>query len=222
MTADMVILRPIRLAVLAVLCLAVLPASSALAAKHAAARPQITSVGPATVAVGDTLTIRGRNFLAGAKRNTVTFKRAGRAPVSVKAGAATPTQIKVVIPDALAPYLSATQPTRFGIRVRARRTGKEFTAPKRSVLVAPLTELDGSPADCAAPDVVDAVTDPLGDALGDTLDTILPDDQCGDPAGDDPGAADSVDVATDSGDVATDDTSASDLLDAVAALDPSE
>jgi hypothetical protein len=191
MTTNMVITRSARVAVLAVLCLAALPASSALAAKHRAARPQITSVGPATVAVGDTLTIRGHNFRAGAKHNTVIFKLTGKPAVSAKAATATATQIKVVVPDALAKYLSASQPTRFGIRVRGRRGGKDATAPKRSVLVAPLS--DEPLADCATADQLDTVTaaldDTLGTDLGDTPDTLLPDD-CGDPGADDPSSDD--------------------------------
>ena len=42
--------------------------------------------------VGDTLTIRGKNFRAGEGRNSVIFKRDGHRALFVRAGAATRTR----------------------------------------------------------------------------------------------------------------------------------
>lgn len=219
----MATLRTVVLAVLAPLCLVVAAADAdaavhraaahhGSAAQRGAARPSITSIGPASVAVGDTLTIRGRGFLPGRRRDTVTFTRPGRPAVAVKATDATRTRIRVVVPKALSRYLSDTQPTRFRVRVRALRFSTASAARKRSVLVvspAAQEALDGATGDCAASaDPVDAVTgtldDALGTDLGDVLDDVLPDDGGCDPAsagGDDPAAAaDGTDPAGDSGD----------------------
>lgn len=217
----------LRLIAVALVCVAALPAASALAARKSSALPAITSVGPLKAEIGSTLTIRGRNFLPGARRNTVAFKRAGARVVSVRAGQATRTQIKVVVPASLAKLLSVkggvAQPTRFRVRVRARRVAKSFTALKRSVLIVPrgaLGSVGGSPGDCGgAADPLDGLTDALDDTLGtdlgDTLDTLLPDATC---SGDDPSAGDgATDPAADEPDDGAGDPS--DPFDAGAAGD---
>jgi hypothetical protein len=65
---------------------AVAPSAHAKKRKKA---PVITSVQPKDVAVGETLTIRGRNFIRGRGRNTVVFKRDGARAVFVKADLST-------------------------------------------------------------------------------------------------------------------------------------
>jgi hypothetical protein len=211
--------RALRLSILALLCLVVVPAPNAVAARRGAARPTITSIGPASVAVGDTLTIRGRGFLPGRARNTVSFTRAGKPAVAVKAGDATRTRLRVVVPRALSRYLSDTQPTRFRVRVRARRSSKVSTARRLSVLVsspAALELLEDGGADGCTPaalpgDVAGALDDALATDLGDVLDDVLPDDGGCDATsagGDDPAAAD------DGADPADDGTGADDPLGA--------
>jgi hypothetical protein len=205
--------RTIRLAVLAILCLAAVPAANAVAARRGAARPTITSIGPASVAVGDTLTIHGRGFLPGRARNSVSFARAGRPAVSVKAGTATRTRLRVVVPRALARYLSDTQPTRFRVRVRARRFSTASASRKRSVLVlspAARQLLDDATDDCTpadpAADVTGTLDDALGTDLGDVVDDVLPGDGCDatSAGGDDPAVDDGADPAdTDPGDDGT-------------------
>jgi len=62
---------------------------AALPAGAAAAKPKypsITKVSPMQLGVGDTLTLRGKNFRAGKGRNTVVFQRTGGRAVFVKAG----------------------------------------------------------------------------------------------------------------------------------------
>jgi hypothetical protein len=196
-------LRRTHLPVLGLLCLAALPAVPALAAGTAGARPTISSVGPRSAALGDTLTIRGHNFLSGSSRNTVTFKHDGGPAISVKSGASTPTRIAVVVPASLEKQLTISggtaQPTRFRVRVRARLQSKRYTPLKQSLVVTSPDPLDASPDDCAASGVVDGITGtsdildgPLADLLGDTLNTLatlLADDPC---AADDPAADDAV------------------------------
>jgi hypothetical protein len=186
----MILLRSFRLLALATLCLAALPAASALSARRSATAPVISSVGPKDVSVGDTLTIRGRNFLAGAKRNTVVFTRDHGPAVSVKAGRATRKKIEVVVPASLA----ITRSTRFGVRVRARGS----SALKRKVLIAPAAEaLDDA---CALQELADALdaadtTVVVGDDA-DTADDVVTPDAC-DDGGDDSGDADPADDGTD-------------------------
>jgi hypothetical protein len=208
-------LRRTHLPVLGLLCLAALSAAPALAAGKAGARPTISSVGPRSAALGDTITIRGHNFLSGSSRNTVTFKHDGGPAISVKSGASTPTRIAVVVPASLEKQLTvsggAAQPTRFRVRVRARLQSKRYTPLKQSLVVTSPDVVDASPDDCAASGAADGVTGiagisdildgPLADLLGDTLNTLatlLPIDPCAaDPAVDDtvpadPAADDSV------------------------------
>jgi hypothetical protein len=126
-----------------VLCVAAVPASSALAGKKAASPPSVTSLAPLTLRVGDTLTIRGANFVPGKKRDKVTFKRDGAPAVTVKATEATRTRLKVVVPAALAKYLTsvaggAVRAARFRVRVLAgRAASKGYTALKSSPVVVP-------------------------------------------------------------------------------------
>jgi hypothetical protein len=212
-------MRAIRLSsVVALLCLAVVPATSATAARHAAARPTITSIGPSSVAVGDTLTIRGRGFVAGSRRNSVSFARAGSPAVTVKAGAATRTRLKVVVPAALARYVGDTKPTRFRVRVRSHGMSPASSALKRSVLVTPPvadpgdgdgTGADDCLADDSSADASDDLASKLADALGIDLSALgqllVPDDSCDSAtAGDDPAGDDSADPADDSADAGDD------------------
>ena len=110
-------------------------APSAHAAKKKKA-PVISKVSPLDVAVGEALTIRGRNFIAGRKKNTVVFKRSGARAVFAKADVATKKMIRVTVPATLQKYFVVKQgnpmPTRFRVRVLARKFGKRFTKLKRS------------------------------------------------------------------------------------------
>ena len=201
-------MRSPRLLVLALLCLAALPTANALGARKSPARPVISSVGPASLSVGDTLTIRGRNFLAGAKRNTVVFKRDGGRAISVKAGHATRTVIKVVVPESL----GVAEPTRFRVRVKARAYSKGYTPLKRAVLISPLLSA-AEEAACVAADTADALAELTGvDALGNIVDDLLPPpDGCdgagaggahlgaGEGPGDDPNADPGADEPVDDG-----------------------
>jgi hypothetical protein len=185
----MFVVRRVPLLALVFCVLAVL-ASSALAGKKGASPPSVTSLTPLALRVGDTLTIRGRNFVPGKKRDKVTFKRDGGPAVTVKAAEATRTRLKVVVPVALAKYVTATggaaRAVRFRVRVVAgRAASKGYTALKSSPVIVPAN-------------VPAAVLDQLG-AL---------DDSCGIDTG---GAIEGIE-----GDAGT----ASDVSDPAAATDP--
>jgi len=120
-------------------------APTADAKKRKKKAPVVTSVSPMDVAVGELLTIRGRNFISGRKRNTVVFKRDGARAVFVKADVGTKKMLRLAVPDALQEFFSLNAgdpvPTRFRLRVLARKFGKKFTptgSPRSSPLRARL------------------------------------------------------------------------------------
>jgi hypothetical protein len=135
--------------VLALLAVAVaMPPASASAARPKV--PTVSNVAPLNLGIGDTLTITGRNFRAGANRNTVVFKRDGQRAVFVRAEEATGTRIRLKVPDKLAQYLSrrsdgSVRPTRFRLRVLAARFGRTFTATRLSPVVNAATAGSATP-----------------------------------------------------------------------------
>lgn len=180
--------RSTSLVTVSLLCLVAMPASGAWGAtkKKTTPRPTVRSVAPMTAGVGDQLTIRGRNFQLGRNRNTVFFKTGSKPAVAVKAGQATRTTMKVIVPKTVEKYLTvkdgAAQPTRFRLRVLAKRFGASYTAASvspritlgnaaSSGLTSPTT---GPAADCDADGIINSVdpdddNDLLSDALEGTL-----------------------------------------------------
>jgi hypothetical protein len=125
------------------LILAALACGLALPATAQAARyPVITGVAPPKLAVGQTLTIRGRNFIPGALKNVVVFQRVRARAVFVRAGKATKTTIRLQVPAKLLPFLSQrggkVLPTRFRLRVLSRRFGLSFTSLSMSPVIGPV------------------------------------------------------------------------------------
>jgi hypothetical protein len=118
-------------------------APTAKAAKKTAkaAAPVITSVRPLDVAVGEWLVIRGRHFVPGTRRNTVVFKRDGARAVFAKAEYGTRKLIKIKVPttvqEFMTPRAGTPAPTRFRLRVLARKFGRAYTAPRVSPVVSP-------------------------------------------------------------------------------------
>jgi hypothetical protein len=114
-------------------------ASPADAAKKKKRAPVITSVAPLNVAVGEQLTIRGRNFIRGRNRNTVVFKRKGARAVFVKADFGTRKMLRLTVPASLQKFFVLTAgdpvPTRFRLRVLAKKFGKKFTPARLSPVV---------------------------------------------------------------------------------------
>jgi hypothetical protein len=180
---------PVAILSLAALLLA-LPSSTSVAAGLPKA-PVVTSVAPMTLGIGDTLTIKGRNFVAGRMRNTVVFQRVRARAVFVRADEATKTQIRLRIPAKLLPFLSQRGgkaiPTRFRLRVLARRFGVAFTATRLSPTIGPVgtgkTEPVPAPSvgvtDCDRDGVDNGVeADDDNDLLPDSLETQIKTDGC--------------------------------------------
>jgi hypothetical protein len=103
--------------------------------------PTVTSIAPKTLAIGDTLTIRGKNFLPGNFKNTVAFQKPRAQAVFLKADKATTTTIKIKLTSKLLPFLSqkggTVSATRFSIRVLSRRFGNSFTSKSLSPVIGP-------------------------------------------------------------------------------------
>jgi len=108
---------------------------------HAAKKktPVITGVAPKDVAVGEALTIRGRNFNRGRNKNTVVFKRDGARAVFVKAAFGTRKMLRVTVPATVQKFFTIRAgnpvPTRFRLRVLAKRFGKRFTSRSLSPVI---------------------------------------------------------------------------------------
>ena len=129
-----------RVAWMAALAALTLPAGQAQAAKKAKA-PVITSVSPMKAAVGETLTIKGRNFRKGKGRNSVGFKRDGSAVIFVKSDISTARMLKVKVPSRLEEQMTNQGTTklaaRFRLRILTSRFGPSFTSVKHSPLIGP-------------------------------------------------------------------------------------
>jgi hypothetical protein len=170
------------------------PASAAKKKSKAPKLPTVSKIEPLTLGIGDKLTLRGKNFVSGTFKNTVVFKRDGKRAIFVKADSATTRKITVTVPDKLKPWMATTPagdalPTRFRIRVLARRFGKKYSATKASPLIAPTstrqggTSTDGlptggpapaGPADCDRDGQADAVdADDDNDLLTDAFETSI-------------------------------------------------
>ncbi|HEV3001947.1 MAG TPA: hypothetical protein VGW75_14490 [Solirubrobacteraceae bacterium] len=113
--------------------------------------PSISKIDPLNLGIGERMTISGRGFLPGKNRNTVVFKRDGQRAIFAKAESATTRRLRVVVPEKLRPFLSkrdgAEVPTKFRIRVLARRFGKRYTALSASPVIAPVARTVASPKD---------------------------------------------------------------------------
>lgn len=104
--------------------------------------PTIERVKPLRLRIGQSLTIVGRHFIPGRRRNTVVFLRDGAPAVFLKAQTATRTRLKVRLTSKLGRYLIGKNngekgATRFRLRVLAKRFGPRFTSRRLSPLVLP-------------------------------------------------------------------------------------
>lgn len=127
------------------------PAADAVAAKASTKYPTISKIEPMQVSIGDTMTITGKGYLKGAKKNTVVFRRDGKRSVFVKADGLSTTRLSLKIPESLKGSLGKVNgspaSTRFRVRVLAKRFGRTFTALKSSPIVSPVTSPKaGTPA----------------------------------------------------------------------------
>lgn len=119
------------------------PVAAADAATKRAPYPTVSKVDPLNAGIGERLRITGKNFVPGANKNTVVFKRDGKKAVFVKAYTATKTTLWVVIPDkflsALGKRGDVAIATKFRVRVLSKRFGKGYTALKTSPRIGPKT-----------------------------------------------------------------------------------
>ena len=110
--------------------------AEASAKKKKAKAPVVTSVRPMKIEIGQTLEVRGRYFKRGRNKNSVVFKRDGGKAVFVKAGVGTTKLLRVKLPAKLAKEFTkqgtSVVPTRFRVRVLAKKFGKRFTKASRS------------------------------------------------------------------------------------------
>lgn len=181
-------MRPCALLIpclLAAVLAALLAVPGALA--KGATLPTVTKVSPTRVNIGQRLVLRGKNFRSGKLANTVVFSRKGAISVFARADSATRTMITVVVPDKLAAYLvqSAGQPvpTRFSIRVLAKRLSRSATPKKWSPVIGPKIAdpppPPPPPEDCDR-DGIPNSSDPDddNDLLPDNLERTLKTDPC--------------------------------------------
>ncbi len=139
------------------------PATAGAATKKT---PVIKKVAPKSVAVGDTLTIYGKNFRKGKAKNRVLFKGAGGKTLFVKAGLSTAKKLTLAVPKSLEKYMTVRDgkpvATRFRLRVLATRLSKSYTPMGRSPVIGPeVPKTDGGGGGVAL--------DPNADADGDGL-----------------------------------------------------
>jgi hypothetical protein len=184
-----------RVGITAALAALLVPAAAgtADAAKHkkkAAKLPVVTKVSPLRAAIGDTLTIKGKNFRRGVNKNTVIFMRDGGRPVFIKAGIGTTKLLKVKLPASLSSVLKTKSgvpvATRFRLRVLAAKFGRAFTSKRLSPTIdpqkAPSTDkppVTAASADCDGDGVSNRNdADDDNDLLPDALEAALKTDPC--------------------------------------------
>ena len=143
----------LRLVPLAATALMLVPGAAPAAAKTV--YPSVSSISPKRPAIGENLTIKGKNFRPGKNKNTVVFQRSGKPAVFVKAASATKTKIVVKLPSKLTAFLptksGAPVAARFKIRILAARFGKSFSSTSRSPIIQPAAKSGGGSGGTAAP-----------------------------------------------------------------------
>ncbi len=159
------------------------PLVASLASKRKAPPPLpvVTQVSPLKLAIGAKLTIRGRNFVPGRHRDTIVFLRDGAPAVFLPVDTATSTRLTVRLTSKLGRFLVVRNngdkaPTRFRLRVLARRFALNFTSRKLSPTVLPATTAShGDQGKPAAPacSLASAKLAPTADADGDGLSNAL-------------------------------------------------
>src|SRR3954463_9953840 len=113
--------------------LLVLSASAFAATKPSA--PTVSSVSPMRLKVGETLTVRGTNFIPGKGKTRVLFVRKGGGAAFARAQSATKTKLVVILPPQLEKVLGGKS-VRVQLRVLAKKFGK-LSARSKSPIVTP-------------------------------------------------------------------------------------
>jgi thrombospondin type 3 repeat protein len=149
-------------------------ASLATISSTPAPLPTIRRVTPLRLAIGAKLTIVGRNFVPGRRRDTVVFWRSGVPAVFLKADSATRTKLTITLTGKLARFMRVSNTgakiaTRFRVRVLARRFSARFTSIAHSPVVLPPPAPKTAPPASTACSLQSAAANPSADADGDGL-----------------------------------------------------
>jgi hypothetical protein len=113
--------------------------ASALAATKSTA-PTVSSVSPMRLKVGETLTVKGKNFIPGKGKTRVLFVRKGAGAAFGRAQSATSTKLVVVLPPQLDKVLGGKS-ARVQLRVLGKKFGK-LSAASKSPIVSPAASED--------------------------------------------------------------------------------
>lgn len=148
--------------------------------------PTITRVRPLKLAIGGKLTITGTHFVPGKLRNTVVFMRPGAPAVFLRADRATRTRLTVTVTAKLTRFLvtrntGAKAPTRFYLRILARRFGESFTPKRLSPTILPAAAGGGgtpTPSCTLASAKAAPTADSDGDLLSNALELRIKTDPC--------------------------------------------
>lgn len=140
--------------------------------------PVIKSVSPLNAKVGDTLTIKGSNFLPGKGKTRVFFMKSGRGSAFAKATSATKTTLKVVVPAQVNKILNGKS-GRVQLRVLTTKFGN-LTITKKSPLVSPGSgkPSGGGSNTCMPGDEAVATNDSDKDGLNDAREVQIGTDPC--------------------------------------------
>jgi len=159
--------------------------ASAASTATASTLPTISRVSPLKLPIGGKLTIRGAHFVPGKLRNTVVFMRSGAPAVFLRAQRATSTRLTVTVTAKLTRFLLVRNtgekaPTRFRLRVLARRFGASFTPQRLSPTILPASaDGGGTPTSCTLDSAKLAPTaDSDGDLLANALELKIKTDPC--------------------------------------------
>jgi IPT/TIG domain len=177
-----------RRSLLALLAIPVffLAAAPAFAKKHHKKKvhsPVVRSIHPLKLKIGEKLTIHGKYFRKGRHKDTIVFLGAGKRVVWVKADRASSRTITLKLPSKLAVLLAEKggkqKATRLRVRIIARKSGRSFTARRKSPIVSlAATIVSGTPQAEACPGASNPQADSDADGLSNALEGQLKLDPC--------------------------------------------
>jgi hypothetical protein len=159
---------------------AALLATAPVASAAKGATPKITFVSPMRVSVGAKLTIKGRNFSARARGNTIVFRSSNGRSAFAKPRRASRRKLVVIVPAAVARLIVSEsgqqRPTRFKLRVLAGGKFSRFTSRRLSPVVVGSDDSGGGGGGGNA--ACDSSSDHDGDLLSNDFEVQLKTDPC--------------------------------------------
>jgi IPT/TIG domain-containing protein/thrombospondin type 3 repeat protein len=165
--------RRVLLCLGALVC-ALLALTASASAKTSA--PVVKSISPLKANVGDTLTIKGSNFLPGKGKTRVFFMKSGRGSAFAPASSATKTTLKVVVPAQVNKILNG-KAGRVQLRVLTSKFGN-LTSVSKSPLLSPGSGNPGTANTCMPDDKAVATNDSDKDGLNDAREVQIGTDPC--------------------------------------------